>query len=320
MIAVVLAAAIATAQQSWWENTSNRLRGVAATYAKWGIKFRVESSKEFVARNTPGPARLEIVAGFEGPDKLKIGMSTMVGLRQAAAVNFGGTFTFTPEGTAKEASGGLFVEGVGVAGKLKKEVGQALGIDGAVENLLGKVSIKSGEAGESPVAFAVKLGPLTVDIDPVKYANRLREMGPEMVAKATDKLIGGVRLAVDADAMVAALANAPEPPPGYFENRQAISLKKLIADKSPTIGDFTTLEGLIFDDQQQDIFLVGRHQSSSPAIPLERLAAVARSVFIQRSQPFISLDPQGGDMTRPVRSRIGGVPEELRDPPSFKRC
>jgi tetratricopeptide (TPR) repeat protein len=291
-----------------WSAVTERMRSVAQTYKKWGISFEVEGGKEFEAGSALVPGKLEVTGTFTSEDALELKIATQVGEKHAMAFEFGGTYKIEADGTTREGQAGFFLEGAGISGKYESVANEAPKIEGAVEEALLKFGIQFGKSDEGPFAFEVKLGKFVVKIDPTKYATRLRLMGPEMVKKAGEK-IGGVTLEVDADAMAYALAGAPIAPPDFLKNRLAISLKNF---KGSDLGDLNDLEGVLVDDTTKDLLLVGVHNPDLPAIPAERVATVVRTVFEAGLHPFISIDPQGSDFTKPNVARIGGIPEDLQ--------
>lgn len=310
MIASIVALAL-IGHQSGWADTASRFRDIAETYKKWGITFEVDTSKRFTAADGPMPGELEVSGSMESPDSLKLKMKATAGEKQALAIDLGGTFKIDPDGTATEGNGAVYLEGSGLAGKFTYDKANGLNLETGLEETFYSLGIKLGNPNEGIFGLGLKLGPLTVNIDPAKWAHRFQEMAPEM-AKAGAKKIGGVTLAVDADAMTAAIANDADPPERFLQNRELVSLKALAASGAATLGDLNDLQGVLVDEKNQDVLLVGSHNDALPALSSDVLATLARSVYEADLHPYISIDPQSGDLSLPHRARIGDVPQDLR--------
>ncbi|MBS1717999.1 MAG: hypothetical protein JSS72_09745 [Armatimonadetes bacterium] len=309
-LGILLALALAGSHHhADWSAITDRFKSVAETYKKWGITFEVEGGPGFDAANGPLPGKLEISGAFKSDDSVEIKLATQVGERHALAFQLGGTYKIDANGSAREGEGGFFLEGTGISGKYSNSAEEGPKLEAAFEEALAKVGIQFGKAEEGPLAFGLKLGKLTIKIDPTKYAQHLREVGPTLIKKGEEK-IGGITMEVDADAMAYALAGASAPPADFLQSRLAVSLGSLA---SGDLGELNDLQGVLLDEASHDIFLVGVHNPEFPAIPAERVATVVRAVYEAKMHPFISIDPQGGDFSKPNLARIGGIPNELRN-------
>lgn len=299
------------ASAAWtWTAAAEQLRSVAETYKKWGITFKVEKSGEFVAATSPVPSRLEVTGAIESPDTLTLSVNTTVGEKNALAVHLGGNFKIDPNGTATEGAGAVYVEGRGLAGKFKYDRETGITLEAGVEETFYSLGIKLGEADAGPFALGLKLGPLSVDIDPTKWVRRFVEMAPTLTKQGAAR-IGGVTLQMNSDALAAAIREADKPPAAYLMNREAVSLKGLLAAGTKDLGRLTSVEGLLVDSARHDIVLVGSHDASLRPIPVDLLTVLVRTVYEAGTHPYVSIDPQAGDFGAPHRARIGGIPTSL---------
>jgi len=313
MVIALLAAMVALVpihSEVSWTSTAEQLRSVAETYKKWGITFELDKESKFTGGYTPVPAHLEVTGVMEAPDRLSIGIETAVGEKHALAVHLGGNFKIEPDGSATEGTGALYVEGRGLVGKYSYSRETGVTMEAGVEESFYTLGIKLGQADAGPFALGLKLGPLTVNIDPTTYAKRFVIMAPEFAKKAKEK-IGGVTMRVDSDALLAAISEAPAPPPSYLAGREAVSLKGALSAGAKDLGRLTSIEGLQVDEVSKDIVIIGVNDPTLPPIPLETVAALARCVYVDGTHPWISIDPQS-DFKVPHHARIGDVPTDLR--------
>ncbi len=312
MLFALLAVAVAITPASRdlsWESTARQLREVAETYKKWGITFELDRESKFTGANTPVPAHLEVTGSMESPDSLAIGIQTVVGQKHALAVQFGGKFKVDPAGNASEGNGAIYVEGRGLVGKYQFSKDTGISMEAGIEESLYSLGINLGKADVGPFSLGLKLGPLTVKLDPTTYAKRFAIMAPVLAGKGKEK-IGGVTMRVDADALLAAITEAPAPPTEYTQGRLAVSLKGALSAGAKDLGLLTSLDGVLVDEAGKDIVLVGRNDSTLPQIPMATIATLARCIYVNGKHPWISIDPQP-DYTAPHHARIGDVPSEL---------
>jgi tetratricopeptide (TPR) repeat protein len=294
-----------------WPRLSRELKSLGETYKKWGITFTVKDSSELLAENAPIPGRLEVTGSFDSAQNLQITVATKVGEKHELAFEGGGTFKINEEGVATQANLAAFVAGHGVSGRLQGSRETGYQAEAGFEESLYRVGVRFGQAQGGPLTFGLNFGPVSVEIDPTVYAERLVKMAPQMMEKAGEKL-GGVTLSVDADAMAYAIADAPAPPPAYLLTRKVVSLKALAGQSDATLGDLNELEGVLVDRKNKDVLLVGSNDPDSPPIPVERIATVERCVYENGLHPGISIDPDSQDLSAPHRGRIEQTPDDLR--------
>lgn len=296
--------------QSSWERTASTFRSIAETYKKWGITFEVDGTKKFTSADGPLPGHLELSGSLETPDTLKLKMKVTGGDKEALAIDLGGSFSIDPSGNASEGGGAVYIENSGLGGKFKYDATNGLTLETGLEETFYTLGLKFGNPQEGPIGFGLKLGPLTVNVNPTIWARHAREAIPAMAKVASGK-IGGVTLNVDMDAMAAALVNDPTPPDRFLKDRLAVSLKSVTASQKD-LGDLNDIEGIFIDSAHEDLLLVGSHDPNLPPVSLDILAALARTVYEAGTHPYISLDPQAGNLMAPHHARIGGVPDDLR--------
>lgn len=297
MLSLIVVVALCRPQ---WSDFAVKFRQRAEEYKAMGLGFEISKDKDFEAVDSLFPGRLQISAAFSSPDTLDVSMTTQIGENHSLAVGFGGTYSFTPDGNAKEGKGLLVIEGTGISAAYKKAVGDAPEFETALQEAMLKLGIHFGKDTEGPFSFQLKFGPLALKVDPVKLAKKVRE---------TAGGVGGIDLQVDADAMSAALQPAAAPPREFIANRLVFPLSGL--SSHPTLGALNNLEGIVLDSESHKIALIGKHTEGWPEIPSERVATMFRTVCSDHLHPFISIDPDFSDWLKPHRSRVGGISKAL---------
>ena len=294
-----------------WSRTSSSLKSVAETYKKWGITFGVDGSKKI----EPGdymPEELEISGGVESPDHVHLSLSAAEGEEGTERLEVEGTFTLGPEEQALAGKGEIDVAGRGISGEFTFDKTNGLTLEAGLKESLYSVGIQLGKADEGPLSLGIHLGPFSVSLDPVKYAERLREVGPELASKIGDK-IGGVSLRVDADALAAALENAPRPPARFLEKRYLVPMDDLKRQLSHS--RLNRIQGCLLDKAHHRIYLVGVHDPLLPPLDSSYVVALANAIYIHHEHPFVSINPTSPDFSQPHRAEIGGIPASLANSP-----
>lgn len=77
------------------------------------------------------------------------------------------------------------------------------------------------------------------------------------------------------------------------------------------LGGLTGLRGFV---QRPDgtLWLVGQREPGAPPIPAALLVVALQTVYRSDALPFVSLDPEPGQLSGPQRVRLGGLPPALR--------
>lgn len=306
-----------------WGSVSESYRGLARDLKKWGITL---AAKAGLATENDDliPSGLDISSEALSDGKFKISFAAKVGSKETAGFELSTVYEMDENGAAKEAHGAIFAENGGFYGTYKKTKDGEISQTGGVENWLAKIGFRLGSPDEGPLDLGIKLGPLEIGIDPVKYYERLKFAGPGLIKIAADQAahpakaaadaaIGGISLSVDAKTLAYAIAEESSPPPEFGRSRIAVSLSGLLKSPPETLGDLNAIEGVMIDGKTQDILLIGHADASRPAIPTERVATLVRAIYSKGMHPFISIDPQGSDFSKPHVPRVGGIPEELRN-------
>jgi tetratricopeptide (TPR) repeat protein len=292
-----------------WNRLAGRLRSVAETYKKWGITFEVKQNA-FTANPDFCPSTFSVSGGMESPDTVKLDIDAELGRKEALAVGISGTYKVDPDGRSVSGKGAMLVKGTGASYKFTYNSTDGYSLEAGLEETFYSVGVKVGGDGTSPLSLGLKLGPATVNIDPIKWINRCRTVGPALGHAAAHK-VGGVLIRTDLEFMAAALSNAPPPSTLRLRDVTLVSLKRLLrasrSGSAPTLGPLTSVIGFAVDAEQSDVILVGRVERGMPRIPVTVLSALLRSVWRDGLAPFVSLDPSSGAGELRLKPRIGGL-------------
>ncbi|MFO0934163.1 MAG: hypothetical protein U1E39_15870 [Planctomycetota bacterium] len=92
---------------------------------------------------------------------------------------------------------------------------------------------------------------------------------------------------------------------------EAVSLRALLDDPAATtVGPLERLRGIVVD-ASGDVVLLG--ERGDAPIDLDVLTVAARTIGRDGTFPYVSLDPDPDDFAGPQRTRVGGLPDGLRD-------
>jgi tetratricopeptide (TPR) repeat protein len=305
------------AQPDSWGKLSERLRGVARTYAKWGITFEVES-KELAGSAGILPSYLQVSGGYTAADTVQMDVEAGLGQKEAMAVAISGSFKIGPDGNALSGGGTVSLKGSGLGTKFKYDREEGLSFEVGLEETFYTLGIKIGGDGRSPLSLGLKGGPVKIKIDPVKWVSQCRTFLPE-AAKAAEKKVGGVLIRTDMSFLAAALADAPPPDVLQLRDVTVVSLKRLLtavkAGTATNLGPVTSVIGLVLDSESGDVLLIGRAEANAPAIPVSFLSAILRSVWRDKRDPFVSLNPQPTGDGLKLLPQVGGVSPGLEASP-----
>jgi tetratricopeptide (TPR) repeat protein len=217
---------------------------------------------------------------------------------------------------------------------------ESLSVEGKDNFLVGKVMF--GDPKKGPAEFGIDFEGVKLMINPYVMAKYVSEHRQELVehvesglgdyadpaeraaaaaaAKVQSDLgIGGISVRLNLQDLAYALNDSPTPPPAFAETRIAASLKNMAAGAATDFGELNHIDGLVLDGDHGDVVLLGSHDPDLPRIPVEVAAALARSVYVNGTAPFISIDLDHYDLSKPQTSRIGGVPQELRSSELIRR-
>lgn len=293
-----------------WAATAERLKSSAEAYSRWGITFSLDAHSEFTAAGAPVPEHIDLMGSLRTPDEVTISIRTTVGAKHALAVHLTTCFKLDGTGKAKEGDGALYVDGRGQVGKFKFDPLTGVVFDPGVEETFFQLGIKLGEGDEGPTTLGLKLGPLSLGIDPAMWARQYRQSEPTFTRNGAGK-IAGAEMSLDADALLAAVSEAPGPPQQFTDSRLAVSLKGAIEAGAKDFGNLNSIDGVLIDLPHNDLVLIGVHESRLASIPMEYVTAVARSVYVQGQSPWVCLEPVAGNLAAPNRARIGGFGSDL---------
>lgn len=198
--------------------------------------------------------------------------------------------------------------------------------------------LERGDAEAVAAALTARLAPVT---DPARVRAALEALGKAGTAAADEvgrvvglrgpPEIGGVSLHYDPalleaevppddavralDRMLDGLAKSPE---GFVVRAgdgrmrlEAVSLRALLDDPGArTVGALARLRGVVVDPEG-DVVLLG--ERGDGAMDLDVLTVAARVIGKDGTWPFVSLDPDPADFAGPQRTRVGGLPDALRE-------
>jgi tetratricopeptide (TPR) repeat protein len=304
-----------------WEKLSEQLRGVARTYEKWGITFEVKKAQEFAGSAGPLPSYLKVSGGYTSTDTVQMDVEAGLGRKEALAVNISGSFKITPDGNAVSGGGTISLKGSGLGTKFKYDRTKGLSLEVGLEETFYSLGIRIGGDGRSPLSLGLKGGPLTIKIDPVKWVSRCRQVFPD-AAKAAEKKVGGVLIQTDMAFLAAALADAPPPDVLRLRDVIVISLKRLVAaaksGEASDLSPVTSVIGLALDGESGDVLLLGRAEPNASLVPVSFVAAILRSVWKDKRDPFVSLNPLPTGDSLQLVPQVGGVSTGLEASPLVK--
>ncbi|MBX3119004.1 MAG: tetratricopeptide repeat protein [Fimbriimonadaceae bacterium] len=292
-----------------WDKYSQRLRGLANTYQKWGITLKVEP-KAFTSTAGPLPSYLKVVSGFESGDTLNVNIETGLGKNESTAVAIAGEFKYGPDGKKVSGNGVIYLKGTGVGGKFKYDNVKGLQLETGLEETFYSIGINIGNDEKGPVGIGLKLGPAKIEIDLVKWGKRCKEVAPYASKVAAEK-VGGVMVRADVPDLAAAIAKAPEPNADRLTSFAVVSIKKLA--RGEQLNRLTDIHGVAVDKVSRDVLLIGSIVSGHTPIDPDNLIALCASIGKLGTTPYVSIDPDPFDFTQPHRGRIGGLPDSFQD-------
>ena len=279
-----------------WDRNCERLRAVAETYKKWGITFDLKSEETFKGRAGPLPSYLKVSGGYESSDTVHMNVEAGLGRNEGLAISLVGDFKQDASGQVTSGGGSMHIKGNGIGGKFTYSRSDGFQFETGLEETFYSLGVRFGEKDKGPLALGLKLGPMTVAIDPIKWGQRCHEMLPRMV--------GGVLIQVDLPALASALNNAPPPEEFSLRDITVVSLRRLL--QQPGQVPLTSICGVACDSQHGDILLLGRREAGQPSLPLATLVAVLRCNWQDGLSPYVSLDPDPADRGL-MKVRLGGL-------------
>jgi tetratricopeptide (TPR) repeat protein len=308
---------------------------IRSTYAKWGITFETSADAGVGKHSLPIPSQFNVGGKLVSNDEAELNAGFAFGGR-STRLNLGGKIKVTGQQTTWDGRisatvGGSEFEGEFSSRKMKVGVEMRKGL-----TLIG---CQIGDDSEGPVSFGLTAMGLKVKVDPAKWFQRAREVGPEL-GKAIDlKLdlsgkfsmlasgarVGGVLIRFDPDDVAKALCGsrneekAVEVEPGNVRLMgaqqaralKAASLSRLLASSAATLDDLTRVTGYALEGD--DLLVLGLAEPDCPKISMDCLTVALRAVWKEGSFPFVSLDPDPADTSGPQRVRIGGLPDDAKN-------
>ena len=297
-------------QKTWWEARTEGLRDL-------GIS--VECKPVLQLGDLPGFTDFK---GGIGDSLSEFWLSAEFGRRTSATtVLCSGKFTMIPN--SREVSGDvtLALRGTGITVKGKWSSGQGLEIEGGVvwEKGLYTAGVDIQPGGEVIPTIGVKVGPVSVEIDPVKFGQKLMSLAPQAADWVSEGLrdVGGVMIQFDLGLLAMALTDRPPPGVETLGDVSLVSLKRVLAARMAgdmtDLGEVTSVHGFLLDHANGDIILIGKHEPWAPRISLDVLVAVLQSVWRDGLSPYVSIDPDPRYELEPHHARFGGVSPGLEE-------
>ena len=305
----------ATARQEMWETAKDKYLGVSEKLKALGVS--VELAKEDILHGrSPVDSLLSVNCILTGENTMKVEIETHSGGGEGVAdVKFGGAFEWGKE--IQSIAGHMAISGAdnGIASEYSyNRVNGESKIELEGNRSIWDAKVQMGDAKAGPVAAGVKLGPLKVLVDPYVMIKEVIREAPEMVEAVKEK-IGGVSTRVNLTNLIYALKNSNEPPPNFAANRLVVSISGLSqaikTGQASTLGDLRHIDGVLVDSAKGDVLLYGTADSSAPPIPTDVVVAMARVTFVNRTDAYISIDPDWAHPSATMHARVGGVPDEL---------
>jgi tetratricopeptide (TPR) repeat protein len=309
-VACLLALGPPAGAQAPWDKAKQELKDFQQnTLPRWGITVKVEDNADL----SNVPAHLKITGGYESDDSVNVGVETGLSAEGAGTVNLTGRFTRTADGANYEGAGVISIRG-GPEARYKYTSEHGLQLEmGAEEGFL-NAGVQIGDPKKGPVELGVKVGPVTVAVDPAKYARHLTEFLPAAV-REVERRVHGVLIYVDLQLLAMAVTDRPPQDVAKLGEVSLVSLKRLqqalARGEASDLGDVTSVIGMMVDDKRGDVILIGRHEPWAPRIPADVLLAVLKSVWRDGLSPWVSLDPSQ-ELEDNLPS-AGGVSKGLED-------
>lgn len=339
--------AYASLRQSLWASARASLKSTGERLSEFGLELKFPSGDaktDVLLQRIDGPipAQVDFTPTISPDGWVKFDFLLHLNGSRVAPGDIGIQGTWATNGLESNSTGQGVVSLLGT--KLStsfefagKELTHLVG--SYAEGGLSVISRLVGEDHKGPVAFGYELGGFSAEFNPQVFLRMMQEHGKEYADVATKSIgeasaaasrelqsgllgpnaqgIGGVTTHVSLVDLAYAVRDSATPPPTFAPNRIVVSLRQLAraskAGETTDLGRLTHIDGFVIDEPHHDVLLLGTHYEAAPPILVETVAAAFQAEFTQGMEPYISIDPDWTDFTKPHHPRVGGVPANLRN-------